>query len=77
MSLSIEKLHCPREKPLSLPLKPHQSRSTVLIISDRYGLIITSQEPWAIKHDNVLFTQPGLVWFYGAPNNGEEIITYD
>lgn len=77
MSLSIEKLHCPQEKTILITTEPS---SITVYGSDylrQYGLIITSQEPWAIKHDNVLFTQPGLIWFYGAPNNGEDIITYD
>lgn len=78
MSLSIEKLRCPREKTILITTGP--SSITVYgsdYLRQQYGLIITSQEPWTIKHDNVLFTQPGLIWSYGVPNNGVSIITYD
>jgi len=77
MSLSIEKLHCPREKTILITTEPS---SITVYGSDylrQYGLIITSQEPWAIKHPNTVFTQPGLIWYYGAPYDEGKMITYD
>ena len=76
-SLSTEKLRCPREKTILITTEPS---SITVYGSDylrQYGLIITSQEPWAIKHPNAVFTQPGLIWYYGAPNEGGRMITYD
>jgi len=77
MSLSTEILHCPREKTILITTEPS---SITVYGSDylrQYGLIITSQEPWAIKHSNVVFTQPGLIWYYGATEDGSGIISYD
>ena len=77
MSLSIEKLHCPREKTILITTEPS---SITVYGSDylrQYGMIITSQEPWAIRHPNIIFTQPGLIWFYGAPNDKRKMVTYD
>lgn len=77
MHLSTEKLGCPREKTILITTEPS---SITVYGSDylrQYGLIITSQEPWAIKHPSILFTQPGLIWYYGAPNNGGRMFTYD
>jgi hypothetical protein len=76
-SMSIEKLCCPREKTILITTEPS---SITVYGSDylrQYGLIITSQEPWAIKHPNVVFTQPSLIWFYGVPFEGGKMITYD
>jgi hypothetical protein len=76
-SLSIEKLGCPREKTILITTEPS---SITVYGSDylrQYGLIITSQEPWAIKHPNIVYSQPGLIWFYGAPKDGYRMVTYD
>ncbi len=76
-SLGIEKLCCPREKTILITTEP----SSITVYGSDYlrqfGLIITSQEPWAVKHPDVVFTQPGLVWFYGAPYDGANMISYD
>lgn len=77
MSLSTEKLQCPREKTILITTEPS---SITVYGSDylrQYGLIITSQEPWAIKHPNIIFTQPGLIWLYGLPHQNGRVITYD
>ncbi len=76
-SLSIEKLGCAREKTILVTAEP----STITVYGSDYihqfGTIITSQEPWAISHPNAVFMQPGLMWFYGFPNAGGHIRTYD
>lgn len=77
MSLCTEKLCCPREKTILVTTEPS---SITVYGSDylhQYGLIITSQEPWAIKHPNIIFTQPGLIWYYGASGADGKMITYD
>jgi len=74
---NIEKLHCPKEKTILITTEP----SSITIYGSgylrQYGLIITSQEPWAIKHPNTIFTQPGLIWFYGASDSDGKMLTYD
>ena len=75
MHLITEKLDCPREKTILITTEPS---SITVYGSDylrQYGLIITSQEPWAIRHPNIVFTQPGLIWYYGAPNSGGKMMT--
>lgn len=77
MSSNSERLRCPREKTILITTEP----SSITVYGSDYlrqfGLIITSQEPWAIKHPNILFNQPGLIWYYGVPYDGGETITYD
>jgi len=75
--LSEEKLQCQREKTILVTTEP----STITVYGTDYlkqfGYILTSQEPWAITHPNRIFTQPGLIWFYGFPFSGGPIRTYD
>jgi len=65
--LSLEELSCPKEKTTLVTTEP----SSITVYGSDYlrqfGLIITSQEKWAIPHANVLFSQPGLIWHYGFP----------
>jgi len=74
--ISKEKLKCPKENTVLVTTEP----STITVYGTDYlkqfGHIITSQEPWAIPHPGAIFTQPGLLWFYGIsyPNG---ILSYD
>lgn len=68
----IERLQCPRANTILITTEP----STITVYGTdylrQYGTIITSQEPWVIKHPRALFTQPGLIWFYGMPFSDEK-----
>ena len=76
-TLGIEHLACPREKTILITTEP----STITVYGTdylrQYGVVLTSQEPWAISHPNAVFNQPGLIWFYGVPDPGERMLTYD
>ena len=78
-SPSIEKLQCPREKTILITGEPSSITVYGSYYLNQFGFIITSQEPWAIKHPNVIFTQPGLIWYYGAPRfkDNRHRLTYD
>jgi hypothetical protein len=75
--LSLEPLACPRERTILVTTEP----STITVYGTDYlrqfGTIITSQEPWVIRHPNAVFTQPGLVWFYGIPYEGGKVLNYE
>lgn len=74
---SREKLRCPKEKTLLITGEPS---SITVFGSDfirQFGCILTFQEPWAMKHPNVIFHHPGLMWFYGWPFGKGEFITWD
>ena len=72
-----EKLHCPRERTLLITGEP----SSITVFGRDYlrqfGCILTFQEPWAIKHPNVIYNHPGLMWYYGNPFGEGEYITWD
>lgn len=73
----MERLGCPRANTILITTEP----STITVYGTdylgQYGTVITSQEPWVIKHPNPLFTQPGLIWFYGFPFDDGEVLTYE
>lgn len=72
-----EKLCCPREKTLLITGEP----SSITVFGTDYlrqfGCILTFQEPWAMKHPEVIFHHPGLLWFYGQPFGEGEFVTWD
>ncbi len=78
-STSIEKLQCPKEKTILITGEPSSITVYGTYYLNQFGFIITSQEPWAIKHPNAIFTQPGLIWYYGAPRvrDKKHRLTYD
>ena len=72
-----EKLACPKEKTLLITGEP----STITVFGTDYlrqfGCILTFQEPWAMRHGNVIFHHPGLMWHYGLPFDEGEFVTWD
>lgn len=74
---SEEKLFCPRERTMLITAEP----STITVYGSDYlrqfGHILTFQEPWAMKHPNVIFHHPGLIWYYGLPFSKGKFITWD
>lgn len=59
-----EELACPRKNTLFVTYEP----STIKIYGNRFlnqfGWVLTSQEPWVIRHPGAIFRQPGLIWYY-------------
>lgn len=72
-----EKLCCPREKTILITGEP----STITVFGSDYlrqfGFILTFQEPWAVRHPQVIFHHPGLIWHYGLPFGEGRFITWD
>ncbi len=72
-----EVLHCPRERTMLITGEP----STITVFGrdylQQFGYILTFQEPWAMKHPNVIFHHPGLMWHYGLPFENEVFKTWD
>lgn len=75
--LTEEQLSCPRERTMLITGEP----STITVFGTDYlkqfGCILTFQEPWAMKHPNVIFHHPGLMWHYGFPFGNGNFITWD
>jgi hypothetical protein len=76
-TFSEEQLRCPPGNTILITAEPSSITVYGTDYLRQFGLVITSQEPWAISHPNPKFTQPGLIWFYGFPFSGGPVRTYD
>ncbi len=72
-----EQLRCPQEKTILVTAEPSSITVYGTDYIRQFGVILTSQEPWAISHPNPLFHQAGLLWFYGYNIDSGENISYD
>jgi len=70
----VEPLACPRENTLLLTGEPSSITYYGRSFLKQFGHVLTGQEPWALAHSNIIRRQPGLLWFYGGP---DERGTYD
>lgn len=64
-SLRVEELSCPREHSLLVTAEPSSVKVYADSFTSQFGVVLTSQEPWAIRHPNAVYSQCGLLWFYG------------
>ena len=61
-----EKLPCPKENSLLITAEPSSIKNYGRSFVSQFGWVLSSQEPWAIKHPRVIQSQTGYVWFYGG-----------
>lgn len=61
----IEALACPAENTILVTAEPSSIKTYSPDFCRQFGLIITSQEPWAITHEHIVRTQTAYPWFYG------------
>lgn len=68
-SKRVELLKCNQENTLLVTSEP----STIKVYGNKYvnqfGHVLTTQEPWAIKHKNAIYSQCGYMWYYGVGLN--------
>jgi Glycosyltransferase family 10 (fucosyltransferase) C-term len=61
-----EELACSPANTLLITTEP----STIKVYGSgflrQFNHVLTSQEPWAIRHPGAIFSQTGLIWFYGG-----------
>ena len=75
VSLRKELLACPRQHTLLVTTEPSNIKVYGRAYVDQFGHVLTSQEPWALRHPHRIYSQAGLRWFYGAGTHHE--IPYD
>lgn len=63
-----EPLACPREHTLLITGEPSSITCYGRSFLAQFGHVLTSQEPWALKHPGVIRRQAGLLWYYGGPD---------
>jgi hypothetical protein len=71
-----EELACARQNTLFTTYEP----STIKIYGTgflrQFGWVLTSQEPWVIRHPGAIFWQPAMIWYYAfsKPRSYYEVI---
>ncbi len=61
----IEPLACPAENTILVTAEPSSIKTYSSDFCRQFGVIITSQEPWALAHEHIVRTQTAYPWFYG------------
>lgn len=64
-STRIEELACSRDHSLLVTAEPCSVKVYAPSFVSQFGVVLTSQEPWAIQHPGAVYSQCGLLWFYG------------
>jgi hypothetical protein len=59
-----EPLACPRERTLLITTEPSSIKIYGRAFLRQFGHVLTSQEPWAIRHPHAIYRQAGLIRFY-------------
>ncbi|WP_246739632.1 glycosyltransferase family 10 [Martelella sp. HB161492] len=70
-----EQLPCPPANTLLLTSEPSAIRIYSRSFLRQFGHVLTSQEPFALRHDGRIWSQVGLFWYYGT--GGETALTAD
>jgi hypothetical protein len=74
-SLSEERLACPRAHTLLVTTEPSSVKVYGRAFLAQFGVVVSSQEPWAVPHPDLVHSQCGLVWFYGM--SSDNALSYD
>ena len=74
-SSRVETLACPRRHTLFITMEPSSIKTYGFDFLDQFGVVITSQEPWAITNPQAIRTQPALRWLYGV--SSQRLRTWD
>ena len=74
-SLRAEPLACPAARTILVTSEPSSVKVYGADYCAQFGIVLTSTEPWAIRHPHVVRGQCGLRWFYGF--GGARALGYD
>lgn len=70
-----EPLYCAKQHTILLTGEPSNIKLYGRAFVGQFGQILTSQEPWALRHPQRVYSQPAMRWFYGAGR--ETAVSYD
>lgn len=60
-----EPLACPPRQTMLLTAEPSSIKIYGHGFLRQFGYVLTSQEPWAIRHPGAIYRQIGHIWYYG------------
>lgn len=61
-----EPLACPPAHTLLVTTEPSSIKTYGDTYTGQFGVVLTSQEAWALPHPQRIWSQPALHWFYGV-----------
>ena len=61
-----EILTCPKQHTILTTSEPSTIKHYGNAYTNQFGHVITSQSQWALPHPGRIYSQAGLVWFYGV-----------
>ncbi len=67
--LWTEQLPCPQDNTLLVTYEPSTIKNYGRGFVNQFGWVLSSQEPWAIKHPRVIASQTGYIWLYGSTDD--------
>jgi hypothetical protein len=68
-SRHVESLPCPANHTVLVTGEPSSVKLYGRDFLDQFGVLLTSQEDWIIRHPDAIFSQAGLRWYYGVGKN--------
>lgn len=74
-SRSVEQLDCPQDHTILLTTEPSAIKIYGRAYTRQFGHVVTSQEPFALRHPGRIWSQAGLRWFYGQ--GSDRMVTAD
>lgn len=66
-----EELACPRAHTMLTTSEPSTIKHFGNAYARQFGCVLTSQEAWALPHQDRIFSQTGMVWIYGVGEKHE------
>jgi hypothetical protein len=61
-----EQLRCHQKNTLLVTSEPSTIKVYGSKFLNQFEHVLTTQEPWAIKHKNAIYSQCGYIWYYGV-----------
>lgn len=72
---SSEALACAASNSMLVTTEPSSIKTYGNSFTRQFGVVLTSQEEWALPHPQRIYSQPALHWFYGV--GAQRIISFD
>ena len=63
--MRVEELACPPQNTILFTTEPSGIKIYGRAFTRQFGHVVTSQEPFALRHPGRIWSQAGLRWFYG------------
>jgi hypothetical protein len=73
--MRVENLACAPQNTILFTTEPSGIKIYSRAYTRQFGHVVTSQEPFALRHPGRIYSQAGLRWFYG--NGSQHLMTAD